>query len=103
MKILMSYPWPGNVRELYNVIERAIILTEEKDIRPEDLPSNLRPTPQFIPHYDSSTPLTIREVEKKYIEMVLEATRGHRSRAAKILDISERSLYRKIKELGLSD
>jgi DNA-binding NtrC family response regulator len=101
MEILLSYSWPGNVRELSNVIERAVILTEEQEIRPEDLPSNLRPSDPFIPRYDSSSPMTIREVEKKYIEMVLEATGGHRSRAAKILDISERSLYRKIRDLGL--
>ena len=101
MQILKQYAWPGNVRELQNVIERAIILSDGPGIDPKELPHNLLPAagPSIKPEPGKVIPL--RDVERDHIARVLKETKGHRSAAARILGISERSLYRKIKEFAL--
>jgi two-component system response regulator HydG len=98
MRVMQRYPWPGNVRELRNVIERALILCDSGEIEPEHLPLNVRHE-QAAPHAleDGSRP-TLEEMERAYILQVVEECRGHRHQAADILGISERSLYRKLKE-----
>ncbi len=99
MRILEAYPWPGNVRELQNVIERAIILSEDEKIKPEDLPSNIRATAEDdTPAQLMEQNLSLAEVERRYIRVVLERVGGHRAKAARILKIGERSLYRRLKE-----
>ncbi|MEP7341606.1 MAG: sigma-54 dependent transcriptional regulator [Acidobacteriota bacterium] len=100
---LTSYSWPGNVRELENVIERAITLNGGRQINLEDLPPKLRGE-QVVPVGSSSatddltvlfTGLpTIDEIERRYMVYVLEATGGNRKRAAEILGINRRTLYR---------
>jgi DNA-binding NtrC family response regulator len=99
MEVLRRYPWPGNVRELENVIERALILCDGGIIEPEHLPMGIRVTPQFGHDEDSDRLPTLEEVERRYIRRVLEECKGHRQKAANILGISERNLYRRLKEL----
>jgi DNA-binding NtrC family response regulator len=99
MGVLRRYSWPGNVRELENVIERALILCDEDEIRPEHLPMGVRAMPSFAQDEDSGRPPTLVEVERRYIRRVLEDCKGHRHKAASILGISERNLYRRLKEL----
>jgi transcriptional regulator with PAS, ATPase and Fis domain len=99
MEVLRRYPWPGNVRELENVIERALILCDGGVIEPEHLPMGIRVTPQFGQDEDSERLPTLEEVERRYIRRVLEECKGHRQKAASILGISERNLYRRLKEL----
>jgi DNA-binding NtrC family response regulator len=99
MDVLLRYRWPGNVRELENVIERALILCDEGVLDPEHLPMGVRLTPQFSQDENSDRLPTLEEVERRYIRRVLEECRGHRHKAASILGISERNLYRKLKEL----
>jgi DNA-binding NtrC family response regulator len=99
-RILMNYEWKGGIRELENVIERALILSEGEKITRQDLPPNLmklEPTPETSPRLKD----TVAAFEKEYIEQVLKANRGNKEAAAKILDISLSSLYRKIDELGV--
>ncbi|RMG55546.1 MAG: sigma-54-dependent Fis family transcriptional regulator [Acidobacteria bacterium] len=98
---LLHYHWPGNVRELKNVIERALILAEGECIEAQDLPSNLRVGLPFLAESGQTEHLSLEEVERRYIAELLKEYGGNRSRVAKILKISERSLYRKIKEYGL--
>jgi len=98
MAVMQRYPWPGNVRELRNVIERALILCDAGVIEPEHLPLSVRHE-QAAP----ATPIagrrpTLEEMERTYILQVVEECEGHRHKAAAILGISERSLYRKLKE-----
>jgi transcriptional regulator of acetoin/glycerol metabolism len=89
--------WPGNIRELQNVIERAIILSDGPSITVRDLPSNLLDT-------TAPTPVTtLEDVERDAIARMLHLYDGHRNHTAKALGISERSLYRKIKEYGLEE
>ena len=99
MEVLRRYPWPGNVRELENVIERALILCDGSILEPEQLPMGVRVMPQFGLDEDSERLPTMDEVERRYIRRVLEQCKGHRQRAARILGISERNLYRRLKEL----
>ena len=99
MEVLQRYTWPGNVRELENVVERALILCDGGVVEPEHLPMGVRLTPAFEPEGDDNELLELEEVERRYIKRVLEMCKGHRHRAAAILGISERNLYRKLKEI----
>jgi len=98
MDVLRRYHWPGNVRELENVIERALILCDAGVIEPEHLPLGVRLEPSFRSTEDDGTLVTLEEVERRYMLRVVAECKGHRQRAAAILGISERNLYRKLKE-----
>jgi two-component system, NtrC family, response regulator AtoC len=103
LEILGRHDWPGNVRELLHVIEASMVVGEGPQILPEHLPAALRvkaagPSPS--PASGDRLP-TLQEVERTHIERVLHETHGHRGQAASILGISERNLYRKLREYGL--
>ena len=98
MKVLRRYAWPGNVRELENVIERALILCDAGIIEPEHLPLGVRIEPTFHSTEENGQLLRLDEVERRHVLRVVEECQGHRHKAAKILGISERNLYRKLKE-----
>jgi two-component system, NtrC family, response regulator HydG len=102
MAVMLRYPWPGNVRELRNVVERALILCDSGQIEPEHLPLSVRHERSAPTAPVEEQRLTLDEMERRYILEVVEECQGHRHRAADILGISERSLYRKLKEYGLS-
>jgi DNA-binding NtrC family response regulator len=97
MELLEAYRWPGNVRELQNTIERAVILTEDESIKPEDLPSGLRSQVRNAVFDQAGPPQSLAQVEQRYIHSILGEVNGHRAKAARILKISERTLYRKLK------
>jgi DNA-binding NtrC family response regulator len=99
IEVLKRYAWPGNVRELENVIERALILCDDGLIRPEHLPMGVRMAPAFEPEPGAGEWPTLEELEMRYIRRVLDHCKGHRQNAARTLGISERNLYRKLKEL----
>ena len=95
MEALQAYSWPGNIRELRNVIERAVLLSDQKSITLNDL--------HFDGHAQVGTPfldtrLTLVELEKQHIERVLNEERGRVEKAAKRLGIPRSSLYQKIKK-----
>ncbi|MBN2055613.1 sigma-54-dependent Fis family transcriptional regulator [bacterium] len=94
-----AYHWPGNVRELMNVLERAVILTRHERIVEDDLPASLRSCCSE-PEQPASTGagMSLRQAEKSLILQSLEATRGNRSQAARMLGISRRTLLNKLKE-----
>ncbi|HYO60040.1 sigma-54 dependent transcriptional regulator [Archangium sp.] len=110
--LLVSYTWPGNVRELENAMERAVLLAEGELILPQNLPERLwsapppptapAPTPtRPVPEANLSLKQAIRELEESYIRAALRRTRGNRTRAAEVLEISHRALLYKIKEYGI--
>ncbi|MFP3948621.1 MAG: sigma 54-interacting transcriptional regulator, partial [Longimicrobiales bacterium] len=108
MEILLEYPWPGNVRELENVLERAMVLTEDGTIRIEDLPENVRDPEVEIPDEDlEGGDLSVKrrsaELERTLIQKALERTGGNRTKAAELLDLSPRALRYKIKDYDLED
>jgi DNA-binding NtrC family response regulator len=100
MEVLQRYRWPGNVRELKNVIERALILCDQQSIERDHLPMGVRMGPPFGADEQTGALLTLEDAERSYIKRVLDECGGHRQRAAAILGISERTLYRKLQELG---
>jgi DNA-binding NtrC family response regulator len=95
VKALQAYSWPGNVRELRNVIERAVLLSEQKNIGLKDLhfDGHVKLGAQFL---DSR--LTLLDLEKQHIERVLQEERGRVEKAAKRLGIPRSSLYQKLKK-----
>lgn len=103
MNALLDYNWAGNVRELSNVIERAVIISGDRDvITIDDLPGNIVYMPQILPDTDTKTlqeqedALRLDSLERGHIEKVLKFTGGNKSKAARILGISRRKLYSKL-------
>jgi len=95
IQALKAYSWPGNIRELRNVIERAVLLSDQKTITINDLHFDGH-TQVGSPFLDSR--LTLLELEKQHIERVLQEERGRVEKAAKRLGIPRSSLYQKIKK-----
>ncbi|MCX5860958.1 MAG: sigma-54 dependent transcriptional regulator [Desulfomonile sp.] len=102
---LMRYAWPGNIRELENVVERAVILTADDYVPFSELPEAIRGAtgdPVFGEIRDGIQPgITIREMEKELIIKTLEDNEGNRTRTARILGITRRTLQLKLKEYGI--
>jgi len=104
LELLRSHNWPGNVRELLHVVEAALVLCEGSVVLPEHLPDALRnakPVAQTGHSNADPSPSTLQEVERAHIRSALEACKGHRGNTARMLGISERNLYRKLREYGL--
>jgi two-component system response regulator AtoC len=101
-RLLMDYSWPGNVRELENIIERAMVLAEKDTIGPEDLPERVRDARDPIKLHLTSGELSIKKtsriIEEILIRRALQKTKGNRTRAAEVLEISHRALLYKIKD-----
>jgi DNA-binding NtrC family response regulator len=95
LKQLASYAWPGNVRELENAVERAVTLCEHNVIRPEDLPDLIRTRPDtdFLA-MAAAREMTLSDLERAYMLRVLERTGGNKLRAAQILGIDRKTIYR---------
>lgn len=102
VRVLMSLPWKGNVRELDNVIEHTMILAEGDRIRLKDLPVSVVEASYGHAAFTFNLKDALRQFEKQHIIRVLEQTAQDRKQAAKLLDISLSSLYRKIEELEIS-
>jgi DNA-binding NtrC family response regulator len=102
-ELLKRHDWPGNVRELLHVVEAAMVVSEGEEIRPEHLAAALRtpPSAAIDPVGEDGRARTLDEMERAHIELALRMTKGHRGEAAAMLGISERNLYRKIREYGL--
>jgi two-component system, NtrC family, response regulator AtoC len=106
MRALIEYPWPGNVRELENVIERAMVLADGSQLDVGQLPAL---TIGSARGDDGSSLLDLSvkrrtdELERVLIREALERTRGNRTRAAKLLDLSHRALLYKIREYGIGE
>jgi DNA-binding NtrC family response regulator len=101
MAALMSYDWPGNVRELANVMERALILCSTGHITPHDLSLSPSTHNGEVWSPGGGRP-TLEEVERAYIEKILREEKGNKTKAAAVLGISLRNLYRKIEGYNIS-
>jgi DNA-binding NtrC family response regulator len=99
MAALMNYRWPGNVRELEHAIERAVILANNPNIRVRDLPPEVTQKSRTRPGDDT---LDLQEHERVMIERALERFRGNRRKTADALKISTVTLWRKMKQYGIS-
>ena len=113
MRALVNYDWPGNVRELENAIERAVIIASGRQIELSDLPEAISRTAAGAIAFarqeravaagagrafgiEIELPSTIDEIEKQVIEAMLDYTEGDKSRAARLLNIGRKTLYRKL-------
>ena len=101
-RFLLEYHWPGNVRELENTIERAMVLAEKDTIGVDDLPERVREAKDPIQLHLTSGELSIKKtarvIEEILIRRALTKTKGNRTRAAEVLEISHRALLYKIKD-----
>lgn len=103
MESLLAYSFPGNVRELFNIVQRAVILSPDQWIAPEDLglPAAAESAAAAGLPPDRDAILPLEEVERRHILAALGATGWHRAQAAALLGISVRNLYRKIDQFDL--
>ncbi len=100
---LLMYSWPGNVRELENAIERAVALAIGNEIHLNDLPATIRQDSVFgIIENNVKNKLSLKEIEKKVIQSALIAHNWNYDKVANILDIGRTTLWRKMKEFGIS-
>jgi transcriptional regulator with PAS, ATPase and Fis domain len=102
LELLSTYRWPGNVRELENVIERSVTLTRHSVILPEDLPRRIRAEKREDLAKTLPSHIPLSELEKLYIQKILEETGGNKKKAAEILGIDRRTLYRMAARHGLT-
>jgi DNA-binding NtrC family response regulator len=99
MSALMNYRWPGNVRELEHAVERAVIVANSASIRPRDLPPEVTEKARVRTGDDT---LDLQKQERMSIERALERFGGNRRKAAEALNISTVTLWRRMKQYGLS-
>jgi two-component system response regulator AtoC len=106
-RLLYEYAWPGNVRELENTIERAMVLAEGEQIIAADLPERIReardPVQVQLASGELSVKKTTRIIEEILMRRALQKTKGNRTRAAEVLEISHRALLYKIKDYQITD
>jgi two-component system response regulator AtoC len=106
-KLLLEYGWPGNVRELENTVERAMVLAETDLLEVADLPERIRDALDPVQVHLASGELSIKRtaaaIEQILIRRALQKTKGNRTRAADLLEISHRALLYKIKDYKITD
>jgi len=103
--LLREYQYPGNVRELESIVAHAVIMSESDQIRAADLPDNVRaqvPPRLALPNYADEDIPTISEMEARLIQSALEKLDGNQTEVAKRLDISRSTLWRKMKQYGIT-
>jgi len=102
MELLYNYDWPGNVRELRNCVESMVVLDKDGRIDAEDVPRFVRQQAEAESSSGGVGGVNLEEKEKESIRKALALCEGNREKAAKMLGIGERTLYRKIKRYGFS-
>ena len=93
LDVLMRYDWPGNIRELENIIQRAVIMCD-RVVEVEHLPDSLK----YNVNFSEEGLISLKEMEKRHIQHVLNATNNNKTQAAKILQIDRKTLREKLKE-----
>jgi len=93
---MTDYHWPGNVREIKNVIERAVVLTQDRVITQKDLPGNISSNKVEDRKFSIPFGTPLREIERKIIVETLKRSKGDKEVTAKLLGITPRTIYRKM-------
>ena len=101
MEIFLSYHWPGNVREMRNVIQRSVVLCDGKDILPEHLPDHMHWHEYNDVEIDSTSLLSLEDMEREHIQKVMQIASGNKNRTAALLKIHRDTLYRKLRKYEL--
>ncbi len=102
LALLTTYRWPGNVRELEHVIERATALSSAETLLPDDFPPHLREERERAPRLPAGG-MTLEEVKRWYVNKMLEESGGNKLRAAELLGIDRRTLYRILERQATED
>ncbi len=101
MELMLRYSWPGNIRELENAIERAVTMTSNSLILPEDIPPSLQE--EMVTESSAvDKPMTIEEMQRNYIRQVLNNMKGNKKNAAKKLGIDRKNIYRMLQKRNSS-
>jgi len=100
--LLTGYRWPGNVRELEHVIERAMALSSSETLLPDDFPAHLVEERDRAPRLPAEG-MTLEDVKRWYVNKVLEESGGNKLRAAELLGIDRRTLYRILERQATED
>lgn len=98
LHMLQSYEWPGNVRELKNVIHRAVLLCDGEELRSDHLPARLRAERSAVPMLSFHIGTPLEDIERTVIIKTLELANNNRTEAAKLLGISRRALYNRLRK-----
>lgn len=101
---LLGYRWPGNIRELQNAVQRAVTLAQHDHIIVEDLPDKVRDYQSahiISASEDPADLVTMEEIEKRYIQRVMEVVGGNKSLAAKVLGFDRKTLYRRLESYDI--
>jgi len=109
MELLSRYTWPGNVRELEHAIEHAVAVCANHSVRVSDLPENIveqvQPAASSTQRVRAPTLIddrpTLDELSRRYIQFILAEADGNKSRAAEVLGINRRTLYRYLDSNGV--
>ncbi len=105
MQVLVNYDWPGNIRQLRNCVRTMVVMCDRKQLDVQDIPPDIHQPRQLAGVQStvgaSLAGVSLNELERQAIIDTLRKTSGNREKAAKILGIGERTLYRKIKEYNL--
>ncbi len=104
MRLLHNYRWPGNARELRNVVGQMVVFAESDTLDVDDVPSTppINTTTDIVPITPRAYNVTLDELTRMAIQAALNQHHGNREKAAKQLGIGARTLYRKLKEYGIS-
>lgn len=100
MQALLAFDWPGNVRQLMNVVQNMVVVAEGDRIEARHLPPELADR-QAPADFDVPAGMSLDQIEKQAIRNALSLNKGNREATAKMLNIGQRTLYRKLKEYGL--
>jgi DNA-binding NtrC family response regulator len=103
LNVLMAYDWPGNVRELRNAVEQMVVLARSERLTVRDVPAAIRGGADLTKISVVRTGMTVEEAERQLIIQALKEMDGNRTRAAKKIGISRRTLHRKLKQYGLEN
>jgi two-component system response regulator AtoC len=107
LDMMMNHPWKGNIRELENTVERAVILSDGRMITAEHIslsPMSVKTAIEMLPMdgtLEDAGKGALRLAETQRIRKALQETKGNKSRAAELLDVSYKTLLTKIKEYGI--
>jgi len=101
MQALAEYSWPGNVRELEHVVERAVALSNHAILSVDDLPPEILQQGKDLSSYSQVIPGTLKALQREQVVKMLESTNGNKERAARLLGISRRTLYRLLERYNI--
>lgn len=100
LDMMMQYEWPGNIRQLRNIVERALVIGNKKELLPSDLPPEITRPARSAVFVGENSLQTLQNAEDDMILKALKTTNGHREDAARMLGISVRTLYRKLQRFN---